>query len=142
MNKSELVEQLATRAGLDKRQAEAALMAFVDTIKDAAKSGEKVSVLGFGTFAPKDVPAKSGVSALNGKPWKTPAAKAVRFSMGSGFKEALNTKGGSKKAAPAPAKKAAAAKKAPAGRATATKAAPAKKAATPAKKAAKSTKKR
>ena len=140
MNKSELVEQLATRAGLDKRQAEAALMAFVDTIKDAAKSGEKVSVLGFGTFAPKDVPAKSGVSALNGKPWKTSASKAVRFTMGSGFKDALNTKGGAKKAAPA--KKATAAKKAPAGRAAATKAAPAKKAAAPAKKAAKSTKKR
>lgn len=133
MNKSELVEQLSQRAGLDKRQAEAALQAFVATVIDAAKNGEKISVLGFGTFTPKDVPAKSGVSALSGKPWKTPASKAVRFSMGTGFKEAINAKGGAKKAS---AKKASAATKAPANKA------PANKAAAPAKKATKTTKKR
>ena len=132
MNKSELVEQLSQRANLDRRQAEAALQAFVSTVIDAAKAGEKISVLGFGTFTPKDVPAKSGVSALSGKPWKTPASKAVRFSMGTAFKEAINAKGGAKKAAPA--KKATT--KAPA------KTAPAKKAAAPASKAAKTTKKR
>ncbi len=110
MNKGELVENMAERAGLDKRQAESALNAFVNAVMDAAKSGDKVTIVGFGTFNPTARGARTGRNPQTGAPVKIAASKGVRFAPGTAFKSALNTKGKAKKAAPA--KKAAAAKKA------------------------------
>ena len=138
MNKGELVEAMAQRAGLDRRQAEGALNAFVDAVMDAAKGGERVAILGFGTFNPTSRGARTGRNPQTGEPVKIAASKGVRFAPGSAFKTALNEKAGKKAA---PAKKAAAPSKkaAPAAKAAAATKAPAKKA--PAKKATKSTKK-
>lgn len=122
VNKGELVEAMAERSGLDKRQAESALNAFVNTVMDAAKGGDKVAILGFGSFNPTARGARTGRNPQTGAPVKIAASKGVRFAPGAAFKSALNTKSAAKKAASA--KKAAAAKKAPA------------------KKAAKSTKKK
>lgn len=123
MNKGELVEAMASRAGLDKRQTESALSAFVDAVMAAVKGGDRVAILGFGTFNPSARAARTGRNPQTGAPVKIKASKGVRFGAGAAFKSALNTKGGTKKKA-APAKKAVAAKK------------------TTAKKAAKSTKKK
>ena len=122
MNKGELVESIASRSGLDKRQAEGALNAFVDAVMDAVKGGERVAILGFGSFNPRSRSARTGRNPQTGAPVKIAASKSVGFAPGAAFKTTLNSKGGTKKAAPA--KKSAAASKATA------------------KKAAKSTKKK
>lgn len=120
MNKSELIETVAGTAGLDKKQAEAAVGAFVDSVIAKAKSGEAVSIFGFGTFKPTARAARMGRNPQTGVPVKIAASKSVKFAPATAFKTALN---------PRSTKKAAAAKKA-----TATKAGPAKKAATSTKK--------
>jgi DNA-binding protein HU-beta len=131
VNRTELVEAVATNAGLDKREAEKAVMAVIDTVITQTRSGDKVSVFGFGTFNPTSRAARIGRNPRTGAPVRIAASKSVRFAPASAFKSALNTKAGAKKAAPAKkaAKKAAAATKA-----TAAKKAPAKKAAKSAKK--------
>jgi DNA-binding protein HU-beta len=116
VNKGELVESIAQRSGLDKRQAEGALNAFVDAVMEATKGGDRVAILGFGTFNPTSRAARTGRNPQTGAPVKIAASKGVRFAPGAAFKSALNTKGGAKKAAPA--KKAATAKKATASKAT------------------------
>jgi DNA-binding protein HU-beta len=121
VNKGELVEAVAQRSGLDKRQAESALNAFVDAVIVATKGGDRVAILGFGTFNPTSRGARTGRNPQTGAPVKIAASKGVRFAPGSAFKSALNTRGGTKKASPA--KKAAPAKKATARKATAKKAA-------------------
>ena len=159
MNRTELVEVVATNAELDRRVAEKAVMALIDTVIAQTKAGEKVSVFGFGTFTPTSRGARTGRNPRTNEPVKIAASKGVRFAPAAAFKAALNTKAAGKKAAAAkkaPVKKAAAAGKAVPAKATA-KAAPAKatakaakapatakKAASsaPAKKAARATKKR
>jgi DNA-binding protein HU-beta len=116
VNKGELVESIASRSGLDKRQAEGALNAFVDAVMDAVKGGERVAILGFGSFNPKSRSARTGRNPQTGAPVKIAASKSVGFAPGAAFKTTLNSKGGTKKAAPA--KKSAAASKATAKKAT------------------------
>jgi DNA-binding protein HU-beta len=156
VNRTELVEVVATSAELDRKVAEKAVMALIDTVIAQTKAGEKVSVFGFGTFNPTARGARTGRNPRTNEPVKIAASKGVRFAPAAAFKAALNTKAAGKKAAAA--KKAAPVKKAAAaGKATA-KAAPAKASAkaakapatakkaaatsAPAKKATKATKKR
>ena len=130
MNKSELVDHVRDAAGLDRRTAEAAVNAFVSAVMSDVKSGNKVSISGFGIFNPTARAARTGRNPQTGAPVKIAASKGVRFAPATAFKQELNA--GGKKAA---------AKKAPAKKATAKKGAASSKKA-PAKKAAKSTKKR
>jgi DNA-binding protein HU-beta len=114
VNKGELVESIVSRSGLDKRQAEGALNAFVDAVMDAVKGGDRVAILGFGSFTPRSRSARTGRNPQTGAPVKIAASKSVGFAPGAAFKTTLNGKGGAKKAAPAkkaPAKKSAAASK-------------------------------
>lgn len=131
MNKSELVEAIANHAGLDRRTADAAVSAFVDSVISATRAGDKVSIVGFGTFNPTSRAARTGRNPQTGAPVQIRASKGVRFAAGAGFKSALNS-GAGKKAATA--KKTSSSKKSSAKKATAKKAT--------AGKAAKSTKKR
>ena len=102
MNKSELVDDVASRASLDKRSAEAAVNAVIDAVMTTAKAGDKVSIPGFGTFTPTSRAARTGRNPQTGAPVKIAASKGVRFAPGTKFKELLNPKkGGAKKAAPA-----------------------------------------
>lgn len=143
MNKKELVDDVADKAGLERRQADAAVNAVLEAIVAAMKAGEKVSILGFGTFTPTSRAARVGRNPQTGAAVKIAASKGVRFAPGTPFKTALNAKPAGRKAgaAKASAKKAGAAassaKKATAAKAAAPKAS-AKKA--PAKKAAASRK--
>jgi len=121
VNKGELVESIAQRSGLDKRQAEGALSAFVDAVMDAVKGGDRVAILGFGSFTPRSRSARTGRNPQTGAPVKIAASKSVGFAPGAAFKTTLNGKGGAKKAAPA--KKATAKKSAAASKASASKSA-------------------
>jgi DNA-binding protein HU-beta len=131
VNRTELVDAVAGKTGLDKKTAEAAVSAVTDSVMNETRAGNKVAIFGFGTFSPSARAARMGRNPQTGAPVRIAASKSVRFAPASAFKEALNSRG--KVAA---TKKAAPAKKAGAGK----KAAPAKKAS--AKKAAKATKKR
>ena len=148
MNRTELVESVSGKTGLDKRQSEAAVGAVADAVIAEIRSGNKVSIFGFGTFSPTARAARMGRNPQTGAPVRIAASKGVRFAPASAFKEVLNKGGkaaGGKKAAPAKkagASKKASAKKAPARKAPAKKSAAASKKATSAKKAAKSAKKR
>jgi DNA-binding protein HU-beta len=136
MNRTELVEKVAAVAGLEKRVAENAVKAVIDTVVDETKTGSKVSIFGFGTFTPTSRAARTGRNPQTGAPVKIAASKSVRFAPASAYKTSLNTKAAKKTAGKkaAPAKKVAATKVAPAA-----KSAPAKKVA--AKKASKTAKK-
>ena len=125
MNKSDLVDEVARRVGLDKSKAEAAVTAVIDAVIAQTRSGNRVSLFGFGTFNPTSRAARTGRNPQTGAPVKIAASKSVRFAPASAFKFALNPRA-------AAAKKAASAKKAT----------PAKKSTGPAKKAAKSAKKK
>ena len=132
MNKSELVETVASNAGVDKRQAETVLSAFFETVTTQAKSGEKVAWPGFGSFSTTQRGARTGRNPRTGEPVKIKASTAMKFTPSSTLKETLNTKkAAAKKTA---AKKTTGAAKSGASKATATKAtakkAPAKTAAT------------
>ena len=131
VNRTELVEAVASKTGLDRKNAEAAVSAVTDSVMNETSAGNKVAIFGFGTFSPSARAARMGRNPQTGAPVRIAASKGVRFAPASAFKEALNSRG--KVAA---TKKAAPARKAGAGK----KAAPAKKAS--AKKAAKATKKR
>jgi DNA-binding protein HU-beta len=127
VNKSELVDAVASSAGVEKRQAESVLNAFFETVRGQAKGGDKVAWPGFGSFSTSKRNARTGRNPRTGEAVKIAASTGMKFTPSSTLKEFLNSKGAAKKAAPA--------KKAPAKKTTAKKA-PAKKA-TPAKKAAK-----
>ena len=128
MNRSQLVDEIASTTGLTRRQAEQAVDAFVGTIGDQVRSGTKVTIYGFGSFNPTSRKARTGRNPRTGQPVKIAASKGIRFSPATGFKADLNLKkAAGRKAAPA---KAVAAKattgRATASRATAVKTAPAK----------------
>jgi nucleoid DNA-binding protein len=115
VNRTELIERVAGAAGLEKRQAEAAVSAFVDSVINEARAGSKVSIFGFGTFTPTSRAARMGRNPQTGAPVKIAASKGVRFAPAAAFKSSLNSRGGTKKAAAAkktaPAKKTGRAKK-------------------------------
>ena len=140
MNRTELIEKVAESAQLDKKTAEAAVAAFVDTVVSGVKSGEKVSIFGFGSFNPKSRSARQGRNPRTGEPVKIAASTGVGFTASSAFKAALNTKStkkaSAKKAAPAAKKATVASKATPAKKAsTAASKSPAKKATVAASKA-------
>ncbi len=116
MNRSELIDSVARTTGLDKRHAETAVTAFVDSVIQETTAGKKVSIFGFGTFTPKSRAARTGRNPRTGTPVKIAASKAVGFSPAAAYKSALNSRGGARKAA---AKKAAPASRAIAKKATA-----------------------
>jgi DNA-binding protein HU-beta len=132
VNRTELVEAVATKADLEKPKADKAVRAIIDTVIEKVRAGDRVSVFGFGTFNPSSRAARIGRNPQTGAPVKIAASKGVRFAPAAAFKSALNTKTSAKKSAPA--------KKAVKAAASSKKAATAKKAT--AKKAAKSAKKR
>ncbi len=91
MNKSELVAKMAEKSNLTKKDAETALGAFVQSVQEALESGEKVQLVGFGTFEVKERKARIGRNPRDPKKEiKIPASKAPSFKAGKTFKEAVN----------------------------------------------------
>lgn len=89
MNKSELVAVMAEKAGLTKKDAEKALNAFCDGIIDALKAGDKVQLIGFGSFEVKTRAARKGRNPQTKQEITIPASKVPSFKVGAAFKNAI-----------------------------------------------------
>ena len=87
MNKATLIAKIAEKTGLNKKQAEAAANAFTDTILEALKEGDKVQLIGFGTFEVKERAARVGHKPGTGETIEIAAKKAPVFRAGKGFKD-------------------------------------------------------
>ena len=90
MNKVELVEAMAKKTGLSKKDAEAALKAFIDTVEFEVKKGRKVQLVGFGTFELTKRAARKGLNPKTKEVIKIKASKAPKFKPGKGFKDFVN----------------------------------------------------
>lgn len=90
MNKNELIAAMAEKSGLTKKDAGVALDAFVESVQDALKSGDKVQLVGFGTFEVKARAARTGINPQTKQPVKIAASKAPAFKAGKALKDALN----------------------------------------------------
>jgi DNA-binding protein HU-beta len=87
MNKADLVNAISDKAGVTKKQADSVLTAALDTIIDAVSEGEKVTLVGFGSFEARQRKARNGRNPQTGKALKIPATTVPAFSAGKLFKE-------------------------------------------------------
>ena len=92
MNKTELVANVAENAGLSKKVAEQALGAIIESIEEALVEGDKVQLIGFGTFEVKDRAARTGRNPQTGKEIKIAASRNPVFKAGKALKDAVNNK--------------------------------------------------
>ncbi len=92
MNKTELVAAIADKAGLTKKDAEAAVKAFTDVVSAQLKKGDKVQLVGFGTFEVSKRAAREGRNPQTGAVMKIPASKAPKFKAGKALKDLVNKK--------------------------------------------------
>ena len=90
MNKAELVSAIADKTGLSKKDAESAVKAFTDVIAEELKKGQKIQLVGFGTFEVSKRAARTGRNPQTGKEMKIPASSAPRFKAGKALKDAIN----------------------------------------------------
>ena len=89
MNKTELIAAIAGTAEISKKDAEKAVNAFIGEVTAALKKGEKVSLVGFGTFEVKSRPARNGRNPRTKEVIEIPASKAPVFKAGKPFKESI-----------------------------------------------------
>ena len=90
MNKAELVAAIADKAELSRKDAEKALKAFTDVVAEELKKGEKVQLVGFGTFEVSERAARTGRNPQTGKEMKIAASKAPKFKAGKALKDMVN----------------------------------------------------
>ena len=89
MNKTDLVAAVAAKAELSKKDAEAAVNAVFDSVKDALAEGDKVSLIGFGTFSVKTRAARTGLNPRTKETIEIPESKVPAFKAGSALKDAV-----------------------------------------------------
>ncbi len=90
MNKSELVAAMAEKAGLQKKDAEKALAAFTEVVAEGLKSGDKIQLVGFGTFEVSERAERVGRNPRTGEEMKIPASKTPKFKAGKALKDMMN----------------------------------------------------
>ncbi len=90
MTKAELIAAIATQAGLSKKASAAAVDAFTDTVAKALKKGDKVQLVGFGSFGTVKRAARTGRNPQTGASVKIPASVAPKFKAGKALKDAVN----------------------------------------------------
>jgi len=90
MNKAELVAAMAEQADLSKKDAEKALKAFTDVVAEQLKKGEKIQLVGFGTFEVSERAAREGRNPQTGETMKIEASKAPKFKAGKALKDLVN----------------------------------------------------
>ena len=90
MNKTELVAAMAEKTGLSKKDAESALNAFTGVVAEELKKGEKIQLVGFGTFEVSERAARTGRNPQTGAEMTIAASKAPKFKAGKALKDALN----------------------------------------------------
>ena len=92
MNKAELIAKISEESKLTKKAAETALDAFVTSVEEALKNGEKVQLVGFGTFEVRERAARKGRNPQTKEEIKIPASKAPVFKAGKALKDLVNKK--------------------------------------------------
>ena len=92
MNRSELVAKIAEKAEFSKKDAEKAVSAFVDSITEALVSGDKVQLMGFGSFEVRRREERSGRDPRSGETITIPACNSPAFKAGKALKDAVNNK--------------------------------------------------
>lgn len=90
MNKTELVVAMAEKTELSKKDAEKALKAFTDVVAEELAKGEKIQLVGFGTFERVEKPAREGRNPKTGETMKIAASKAPKFKPGKALKDVVN----------------------------------------------------
>lgn len=90
MNKTELVGQVAGETGMTKKDVEKVVAAFFDTVEGALKEGDKVQLIGFGTFEVRDRQARKGRNPQTGEEINIPATRVPAFKPGKAIKDALD----------------------------------------------------
>ena len=90
MNKTELVAAMAEKAQISKKDAEAALKAFTDVVAEELKKGEKIQLVGFGTFEVSERAARTGRNPQTGEEMNIAASKAPKFKAGKALKDSMN----------------------------------------------------
>ena len=90
MNRMELVAAIAEKTELSKKDAEKALKAFTDVVAEELKKGEKIQLVGFGTFEVSERAAREGRNPQTGETMKIAASKAPKFKAGKALKDAIN----------------------------------------------------
>ncbi len=92
MNKSEMIAAIAEKTGLQKKDAEKALVAFIEEVTETLKEGGKVQLVGFGSFEVKERAARKGRNPRTYEEIDIPASKAPIFKAGKAFKDAIDVK--------------------------------------------------
>ena len=90
MNKTEFVAAIAEEAGISKTDAAKAVKAFTDVVADELKKGEKIQLVGFGTFEVSERPAREGRNPRTGETMTIAASKAPKFKAGKALKDSIN----------------------------------------------------
>lgn len=89
MNKAELINAIVAKSEMSKKDADVALSAVIDSIKDALKAGEKVQIVGFGTFSVKERAARTGKNPATGETIQIAASKIPAFAAGKALKDEI-----------------------------------------------------
>ena len=89
MNKTALIAAVAAKAEISKKDAEKAVKAFTETVTEALAKGEKVQLVGFGTFETVERSAREARNPRTGEPMKVAATKAPKFKVGNALKDAV-----------------------------------------------------
>ena len=90
MNKTEFIAAVAEKAEISKKDSEKALKAFVDVVAEQLKAGDKVQLVGFGTFEVSERAAREGRNPQTGETMKIEASKSPKFKAGKALKDAIN----------------------------------------------------
>ena len=90
MNKTEFIAAIAEKAELSKKDADKALKAFTDVVEEELKKGEKIQLVGFGTFEVSERAAREGRNPQTGATMKIEACKVPKFKPGKALKDAVN----------------------------------------------------
>ena len=90
MNKSELIAAVAAKAELTRKDSEKIVAAFVDAVSDSLTAGDKVQLIGFGSFEVKSRPARTALNPRTGEEIKIAASKAPVFKAGKALKDKVN----------------------------------------------------
>lgn len=83
MNKAQLIDAMASKSGLSKNDSKKALEAFVDSVTDSLKSGDRIQLVGFGSFSVAERSARTGRNPRTGQEINIPAKKVVKFRAGN-----------------------------------------------------------
>ena len=89
MNKGQVVDHMAKSSGIFKSAADKALNGFMEAVTEALKAGEKVTLVGFGTFSVTERKARTGRNPRTGNPMEIPAKKVVKFKPGTKLSESV-----------------------------------------------------